>query len=174
MLRYELLCLFLCPGHMHPPFFKIMNEIQEGLQYVFQTSSKYTLLISGTGHAGTLLAALLWEWICAALHFLVQYFSPKRMTDQAWRLQSRILWSLVTPLSWVIMVSGARGCVTWQRDMEVCPQSCRHFCEHMHVQWKIYSSVHIVNAVPVLLQQMWLTWRKRQAKPSASRSSPRQ
>ncbi|BDA46134.1 Serine-pyruvate aminotransferase, mitochondrial [Coccomyxa sp. Obi] len=39
-------------GHMHPPFFKIMNEIQEGLQYVFQTSSKYTLLISGTGHAG--------------------------------------------------------------------------------------------------------------------------
>jgi aspartate aminotransferase-like enzyme len=23
-------------GHMHPPFFKIMDEIQEGLQYLFQ------------------------------------------------------------------------------------------------------------------------------------------
>lgn len=45
--------MFLHTGHMHPPFFKIMNEIQEGLQYVFQTSSKYTLLVSGTGHAGT-------------------------------------------------------------------------------------------------------------------------
>lgn len=40
-------------GHMHPPFFKIMDEIQEGLRYVFQTRSKYTCLISGTGHAGT-------------------------------------------------------------------------------------------------------------------------
>ncbi len=41
-------------GHMHPPFFKIMDDIQTGLRYVFQTSSKYTLLISGTGHAGML------------------------------------------------------------------------------------------------------------------------
>ncbi|KAK9903304.1 hypothetical protein WJX75_002360 [Coccomyxa subellipsoidea] len=39
-------------GHMHPPFFTIMNEIQDGLKYLFQTSSKYVLLISGTGHAG--------------------------------------------------------------------------------------------------------------------------
>ncbi|CAK0772136.1 hypothetical protein CVIRNUC_003932 [Coccomyxa viridis] len=39
-------------GHMHPPFFKIMDEIQAGLQYVFQTNSKYTLMVSGTGHAG--------------------------------------------------------------------------------------------------------------------------
>ncbi|KAK9842475.1 hypothetical protein WJX81_001656 [Elliptochloris bilobata] len=39
-------------GHMHPPFFKIMDEIQAGLRYVFQTSSEYTCLISGTGHAG--------------------------------------------------------------------------------------------------------------------------
>lgn len=38
-------------GHMHPPFFKIMNEIQEGLQYLFQTKG-HTLLVSGTGHAG--------------------------------------------------------------------------------------------------------------------------
>lgn len=39
-------------GHMHPPFFKIMDEMSEGLRYVFQTDSKYTLMVSGTGHAG--------------------------------------------------------------------------------------------------------------------------
>ena len=43
---------------MHPPFFKIMDEIQAGLRYVFQTSSKYTLLISGTGHAGAMHACM--------------------------------------------------------------------------------------------------------------------
>ncbi|KAK9851902.1 hypothetical protein WJX84_004260 [Apatococcus fuscideae] len=39
-------------GHLHPPFLAIMDEIKAGLQYAFQTESKYTLLISGTGHAG--------------------------------------------------------------------------------------------------------------------------
>jgi alanine-glyoxylate transaminase/serine-glyoxylate transaminase/serine-pyruvate transaminase len=39
-------------GHMHPPFLKIMDEIQEGLRYLFQTKSPYTLAVSGTGHAG--------------------------------------------------------------------------------------------------------------------------
>ncbi|GFR47564.1 hypothetical protein Agub_g9289 [Astrephomene gubernaculifera] len=39
-------------GHMHPPFFKIMDDISEGLRYAFQTNSKYTCMISGTGHAG--------------------------------------------------------------------------------------------------------------------------
>ena len=39
-------------GHMHPPFFKIMDEIQGGLKYLFQTDLGNTLLISGTGHAG--------------------------------------------------------------------------------------------------------------------------
>ena len=29
-----------------------MDEVQEGLRYLFQTSSKYTLCASGTGHAG--------------------------------------------------------------------------------------------------------------------------
>jgi alanine-glyoxylate transaminase/serine-glyoxylate transaminase/serine-pyruvate transaminase len=37
---------------MHPPFLKIMDEISEGLRYTFQTDSKYTLMVSGTGHAG--------------------------------------------------------------------------------------------------------------------------
>jgi alanine-glyoxylate transaminase/serine-glyoxylate transaminase/serine-pyruvate transaminase len=39
-------------GHLHPPFLAIMDEIQEGLRYLFQTESPYTLLVSGTGHAG--------------------------------------------------------------------------------------------------------------------------
>ena len=38
---------------MHPPFFAIMDEIQEGLRYLFQTKSKYGRLVSGTGHAGS-------------------------------------------------------------------------------------------------------------------------
>lgn len=29
-----------------------MDEIQEGLRYTFQTDSPYTLMVSGTGHAG--------------------------------------------------------------------------------------------------------------------------
>ncbi|MEW5300914.1 MAG: hypothetical protein WDW38_005173 [Sanguina aurantia] len=39
-------------GHMHPPFLKIMDDIQDGLRYALQTKSKYTLMVSGTGHAG--------------------------------------------------------------------------------------------------------------------------
>ena len=50
-------------GHMHPPFFKIMDEIQEGLRYVFQTRSKYTCLISGTGHAGAGPYTAIARWI---------------------------------------------------------------------------------------------------------------
>jgi len=29
-----------------------MDEVQQGLRYLFQTSSPYTLCVSGTGHAG--------------------------------------------------------------------------------------------------------------------------
>ncbi len=39
-------------GHMHPPYLKIMDEVQQGLRYLFQTSSPYVLNVSGTGHAG--------------------------------------------------------------------------------------------------------------------------
>ena len=44
-----------CPQSLvrrHPPFLKIMDEVQQGLRYLFQTDSKYTLCASGTGHAG--------------------------------------------------------------------------------------------------------------------------
>jgi len=39
-------------GHLHSPFTRIMDEIQDGLRYTFQTDSKNVLLVSGTGHAG--------------------------------------------------------------------------------------------------------------------------
>ena len=32
-------------GHLHPPFLAIMDEIQQGLRYLFQTSSPYVLLV---------------------------------------------------------------------------------------------------------------------------------
>jgi alanine-glyoxylate transaminase/serine-glyoxylate transaminase/serine-pyruvate transaminase len=35
---------------MHPEFFKIMDDIKAGLQYVFQTKNKWTIVISGPGH----------------------------------------------------------------------------------------------------------------------------
>ena len=38
-------------GHLHPEFCKIMDETKAGLQYVFQTRNKYTLAITGAGHA---------------------------------------------------------------------------------------------------------------------------
>lgn len=30
----------------------MLSEIQQGLRYVFQTKSKYVLLVAGSGHAG--------------------------------------------------------------------------------------------------------------------------
>ncbi len=39
-------------GHLDPDFLKIMNEIQDRLRQVFQTSNGLTIPISGTGSAG--------------------------------------------------------------------------------------------------------------------------
>lgn len=41
-----------CIGHMDPQFMRIMNEIREMLQQVFQTENEMTLPCSGTGSAG--------------------------------------------------------------------------------------------------------------------------
>ncbi|XP_067051661.1 alanine--glyoxylate aminotransferase-like [Acropora muricata] len=38
-------------GHMQADFFKVMDEVKAGLQYVFQTNNRYTLAITGAGHA---------------------------------------------------------------------------------------------------------------------------
>uniref|UniRef100_A0A2U3TVA9 Alanine--glyoxylate aminotransferase n=1 Tax=Callithrix jacchus TaxID=9483 RepID=A0A2U3TVA9_CALJA len=37
-------------GHMHKETYQIMDEIKEGIQYVFQTRNPLTLVISGSGH----------------------------------------------------------------------------------------------------------------------------
>jgi alanine-glyoxylate transaminase / serine-glyoxylate transaminase / serine-pyruvate transaminase len=41
-----------CIGHMDPAFMRVMNEIREMLQQVFQTENEMTLACSGTGSAG--------------------------------------------------------------------------------------------------------------------------
>lgn len=45
-------------GHMHKEMYQIMDEIKQGIQYVFQTKNRLTLAISGSGHSA-LEAALL-------------------------------------------------------------------------------------------------------------------
>lgn len=37
-------------GHMHPETFRIMDEIKEGCQYIFQTQNPVTLCVSASGH----------------------------------------------------------------------------------------------------------------------------
>ncbi|KAK1336804.1 hypothetical protein QTO34_002839 [Cnephaeus nilssonii] len=37
-------------GHMHKEMFQIMDEIKQGIQYVFQTRNRLTLAVSGSGH----------------------------------------------------------------------------------------------------------------------------
>jgi alanine-glyoxylate transaminase/serine-glyoxylate transaminase/serine-pyruvate transaminase len=39
-------------GHMHPEIFKIMDDIKEGVRYVFQTTNPLTLVVSTSGHGG--------------------------------------------------------------------------------------------------------------------------
>jgi alanine-glyoxylate transaminase / serine-glyoxylate transaminase / serine-pyruvate transaminase len=39
-------------GHLDPAFLTVMNDMQTLLRYVFQTSNRFTIAISGTGSAG--------------------------------------------------------------------------------------------------------------------------
>ncbi|KAK4875451.1 hypothetical protein RN001_011873 [Aquatica leii] len=39
-------------GHLHPECTKIMDDIKEGIRYVFQTKNELTLAVSASGHAG--------------------------------------------------------------------------------------------------------------------------
>ncbi|KAI9589081.1 serine--pyruvate aminotransferase, mitochondrial [Glossina fuscipes] len=39
-------------GHLHSECLQIMNEIKEGIKYIFQTSNDATMCISGSGHSG--------------------------------------------------------------------------------------------------------------------------
>ncbi|KAM6178531.1 alanine--glyoxylate aminotransferase [Rhynchocyon petersi] len=38
-------------GHMHKEMYQIMDEIKQGIQYVFQTKSPLSMVISGSGHS---------------------------------------------------------------------------------------------------------------------------
>ncbi|XP_034490130.1 serine--pyruvate aminotransferase, mitochondrial [Drosophila innubila] len=39
-------------GHMHPECLQIMDEVKEGIKYIFQTLNDATMCISGSGHCG--------------------------------------------------------------------------------------------------------------------------
>ncbi|EDW00110.1 alanine--glyoxylate aminotransferase [Drosophila grimshawi] len=39
-------------GHMHPECLQIMDEVKEGIKYIFQTLNDATMCISGSGHSG--------------------------------------------------------------------------------------------------------------------------
>jgi alanine-glyoxylate transaminase/serine-glyoxylate transaminase/serine-pyruvate transaminase len=39
-------------GHLDPEFLRLMNELQEMLRQVFQTTNEFTIAVSGTGSAG--------------------------------------------------------------------------------------------------------------------------
>jgi len=39
-------------GHLHPECLQIMDEIKDGIKYIFQTLNDATMCVSGSGHAG--------------------------------------------------------------------------------------------------------------------------
>lgn len=39
-------------GHMHPEIFTMMDEVKDGIRYLFQTKNEVTLCISAAGHSG--------------------------------------------------------------------------------------------------------------------------
>jgi len=39
-------------GHLHPEFLVIMEDVKQGLKYLFQTCNELTIAVSGSGHAG--------------------------------------------------------------------------------------------------------------------------
>uniref|UniRef100_A0A7E4WAM1 Alanine--glyoxylate aminotransferase n=1 Tax=Panagrellus redivivus TaxID=6233 RepID=A0A7E4WAM1_PANRE len=45
-------------GHLHGEFTKIMDDVREGIKYLFQTNNRLTFAISGTGHAGMEVAVM--------------------------------------------------------------------------------------------------------------------
>lgn len=39
-------------GHLHPETLKIMDDVKEGIRYIFQTRNKLTFCVSASGHGG--------------------------------------------------------------------------------------------------------------------------
>lgn len=77
-------------GHLDPEFITIMNEIQELLRFVFETTNRLTLPISGTGSAG--MEAALCNFIEPGDPILIcvnGYFG-ERMVDMAARYGAEV------------------------------------------------------------------------------------
>ncbi len=77
-------------GHLDPEFITIMNEIQELLRFVFETTNRLTLPISGTGSAG--MEAALCNFIEPGDPVLIcvnGYFG-ERMVDMATRYGAEV------------------------------------------------------------------------------------
>ena len=110
-------CTWPFVGHMHPPFFKIMDDIQEGLRYVFQTSSKYTLLISSSGHGGACMHA------CRPARASSLVELPLRCLQCSWTLQLCLLqverswvwgWRILQQLCMRALLQA------WKRALQTC------------------------------------------------------
>ncbi len=78
-------------GHLDPLFLDIMDEVQELLRYVFQTSNRLTIPISGTGSAGmeAALVNLLEPGDTAVIG--IHGVFGERMADMAERLGARVV-----------------------------------------------------------------------------------
>ena len=77
-------------GYLDPEFFKVMNDIQALLRYVFQTENSLTFPISGTGSAG--MEAALCNFIETGDHVLVGVngFFGERLVEMAGRYGARV------------------------------------------------------------------------------------
>ncbi|CAI9152677.1 unnamed protein product [Rangifer tarandus platyrhynchus] len=77
-------------GHMHQEVYQIMDEIKQGIQYVFQTRNALTLAISGSGHCA--LEAALFNLLEPGDPFLVGVSGiwGQRAQDIAERIGARV------------------------------------------------------------------------------------
>ncbi|XP_070643162.1 alanine--glyoxylate aminotransferase isoform X2 [Bos indicus] len=77
-------------GHMHQEVYQIMDEIKQGIQYVFQTRNPLSLAISGSGHCA--LEAALFNLLEPGDSFLVGVSGiwGQRAQDIAERIGARV------------------------------------------------------------------------------------
>ena len=77
-------------GHLDPYFFRIMDQVKEGLRVVMGTKNSVTLAISGTGSAGMSAAFINLVAPGDRVLIIVNGFFSKRMEDVARRLHADI------------------------------------------------------------------------------------
>lgn len=117
-------------GHLDPVFLGVMNDVQEGLRYAFQTNNPLTLAVPGTGSAG--MEAALCSLIEPGDRVLVGvcgYFG-ERLAEVAERCGATV----------------ARVAGEWGRPLD--PEALRRACaEH---QPKVVAAVHAETSTGVL------------------------